>query len=108
MLLTQSSWCCAPCYNCVFCWVLVQIGFQIVNYSDRVNYSAMAHYCYFCVMDVLFTPWLDEDDAKVTRTIAKNCKCEDTDEEPHAPLSPVTEPRLQKPLPKKTAKQNSK
>ena len=33
-------------------------------------------YCYFCVMDALFTPWLDEADVVPTKMLAKDCRCD--------------------------------
>lgn len=53
---------------------------------------AMTRYCYFCLMDVFFTPLLTEQDAQPTLALAKNCQCWDLDDV-HLPLSPVTDPK---------------
>ena len=58
----------------------------------------MPRYCYFCVMDVLFTTWLTEEDAKPTMAIARDCRCEMTDGEPHNLL------RVTNPAPKRSDK----
>ena len=33
-------------------------------------------YCYLCLMDALFIPWLDDPDVAPTKTLAKDCRCD--------------------------------
>ena len=61
----------------------------------------LTRYCYFCVMDALFTPWLDDDkDLAPTKMLAKDCTCESLPSI-HVPLSPPSSPSLTKPCGRK-------
>ena len=52
-------------------------------------------YCYLCLMDVLFTPWLDDPDVAPTKALAKDCCC-DWEHSIHVPLSFPSSPSLPK------------
>jgi hypothetical protein len=56
-------------------------------------------------MDVFFTPWLTEEDAKPTNVLAFDCACESKDGDPYPPLTPTTSPSAKQGPVKKTKKQ---